>query len=121
MILKKFNQIFISFNKMFFFSVFIYDQKAVSVTKTHYQIIYKPSFRTYSTLFYFSKNPGFQNTVLFFIKNPGFQKTVLFIKNPGFQKTVLFFIKNPGFQKTVLFIKNPGFQKTVLFIKNPGF
>ena len=32
MILKKFNQIVISCNKIFFFSVFIYDKKAVPVT-----------------------------------------------------------------------------------------
>ena len=38
MTFKEFNQIFISMNKLFFFSVFIYDQKAVSITKTHFEI-----------------------------------------------------------------------------------
>ena len=38
MTFKEFNQIFISLNKLFFFSVFIYDQKAVSVTKAHFEI-----------------------------------------------------------------------------------
>ena len=35
---KEFNQIFISLNKLFIFSVFIYDQKAVSITKTHFEM-----------------------------------------------------------------------------------
>ena len=38
MTLKEFNQIFISLNKMFFPIVFIYDQEAVSITKTHFEI-----------------------------------------------------------------------------------
>ena len=38
MTFKEFNQIFISLNILFFFSVFIYNQKAVSITKTHFEI-----------------------------------------------------------------------------------
>ena len=38
MTLKEFNQIFISLNKLFFSIVFIYDQEAVSITKTHFEI-----------------------------------------------------------------------------------
>ena len=38
MTFKEFNQIFISLNETFFFSVFIYDQKVVSVTKAHFEI-----------------------------------------------------------------------------------
>ena len=38
MTFKEFNQIFISLNETFFFSVFIYNQKAVPVTKTHFEI-----------------------------------------------------------------------------------
>ena len=38
MTFKKFNQIFVSLNKLFFSTSFIYDQKAVPVTKTHFEI-----------------------------------------------------------------------------------
>ena len=38
MAFKKFNQIFISLNETYFFSVFIYNQKAVSITKAHFEI-----------------------------------------------------------------------------------
>ena len=38
MTFKEFNQIFISLNEMFFFSVFIYNQKAVPITKAHFEI-----------------------------------------------------------------------------------
>ena len=38
MTFKEFNQIFISLNKLFFFGVFIYDQKAVSIAKAHFEI-----------------------------------------------------------------------------------
>ena len=38
MTFKEFNQIFISLNKLFFFGAFIYDQKAVSITKAHFEI-----------------------------------------------------------------------------------
>ena len=38
MTFKEFNQIFISLNKLFIFSVFIYDQKVVSITKTHFEM-----------------------------------------------------------------------------------
>ena len=40
MTFKEFNQIFISLNKPFLFGVFIYDQKAVSITKTHFLYLY---------------------------------------------------------------------------------
>ena len=104
MTFKEFNQIFISFNKLFFFSVFIYDQKAVSVTKTHYEMIHKSNFRAYSTLFLFFKNPGFQNTVLFSSKTRVFKNSVLFIKTRVFKNSVLF-IKTRVFKNSVLFIK----------------
>ena len=38
MTFKEFNQIFVSLNKLFFFSVFIYNQKAVSITKAHFEM-----------------------------------------------------------------------------------
>ena len=38
MTFKEFNQIFISLNETFFFSVFIYKQKVVSITKAHFEI-----------------------------------------------------------------------------------
>ena len=139
MTFKKFNQIFISFNKLFFSSVFIYDQKAVSITKTHFEMIHKSNTRFIVILYRSRETRGYTPchvgegwyqilgarvySTLFFVifKKPGFSKDRPFNqKLRSFKKTVLF-IKNPGFQKTVLFIKNPGFQKTVLFIKNPGF
>ena len=38
MTFKEFNQIFVSLNKLFFFSVFIYNQEVVPVTKAHFEI-----------------------------------------------------------------------------------
>ena len=90
MILKKFNQIFISLNKLFFSTSFIYDQKAVSVTETHFK----------------NNTQG---------KNPGFQRTGLFIRNPGFQK-LRPFQKDRPFQKLRPFHQKPGFLRAQKYL-----
>ena len=71
---KKINQIFISFNKMFF-PVFLFTiKKAVPVTETHFEIIHKFMYIEYVM-------PGFSKT-------PSFQKSVFFHQKPGFLKHI---------------------------------
>ena len=87
MILKKFNQIFISFNKMFF-PVFLFTIKKLYPSQKHIIKSYTSQVLGPTPPFFI-----FQNTVLFFIKNPGFQKLRPFHKNPGFVFKSIFQIR----------------------------
>ena len=111
MAIKEFNQIFVSFNEMFFSIVFVYNQKAVPVTKAH---LFTLVFINISNRYNKSRSYVFKNCTYFqYICIHIVSKTCIFQKTRIFQKTCIF-------QKTVHGLTNPSdvIFKNCIYFKN---